>query len=87
MTSTLNISHLVSIDRVGNASIAETGSVADPATNGGTICEIRNCPANVSAEDVAALARGLVLPSGVHAVDYDRLAARQSGSCCGGCCG
>ena len=87
MTSTLNISHLVSIDRAGNASIAETGSVPGPASNGRTIYEIRNCPANVSAGGVAALSRGLVLPSGVHAVDYDRLAARQSGSCCGGCCG
>jgi hypothetical protein len=87
MTSTLNTSHLVSIDRVGSASIAETDSVPGHASNGRTIYEIRNCPANVSAGDVAALARGLVLPSGVHAVDYDRLAARQSGSCCGGCCG
>jgi hypothetical protein len=87
MTSTLDTSYLVSIDRAGSASIAETGSVPGSSSNGRTIYEIRNCPANVSASDVAALSRGLALPSGIHAVDYDRLAARQSGSCCGGCCG
>jgi len=87
MTSALNTSHLVSIDRAGRASVAQTGTVPGPSSNGQTIYEIRNCPASVSAADVAALAQGLALPSGIHAVDYDRLAARQSGSCCGGCCG
>jgi hypothetical protein len=37
MTSTLNTSFLVSIDRAGSASIAETGSVAGPSSNGRTI--------------------------------------------------
>jgi hypothetical protein len=49
---------LVSIDRVGSASIAETGSVpgpsSSPSSNGRTIYEIRNCPPSVSAGDVAA---------------------------------
>jgi hypothetical protein len=87
MTLTSNTSHLVSIDRAGRASVARTGSVPGPSTDGGTIYEILNCPATAGAEDVAALAHGLVPPPGVHTVDYSRLAARQSGSCCGGCCG
>ena len=87
MTSTLNTSHLISIDRAGSTSIARAGSVPGPSPDGAAIYEIRNCPATVTAADVAALAQGLALPSGIHAVDYDRLAARQSGSCCGGCCG
>jgi len=87
MTSASNASHLVSIDRAGRASVAPTGSVSGPSTDGATIYEILNCPATASAEDVAALAHGLVPPPGLHAVDYSRLAARQSGSCCGGCCG
>jgi len=45
---------LVSIDCVGSASIAETGSVPGPSSNGRTIYEIRNCPPSVSAGDVAA---------------------------------
>jgi hypothetical protein len=87
MTSTSTASHLVSIDRVGRASVARTGSVPGPSPDGAAIYEIQNCPATATAADVAALAQGLALPSGIHAVDYSRLAARQSGSCCGGCCG
>jgi hypothetical protein len=83
MTSTANASHLVSIDRVGRASVARAGSVPGPSTDGATVFEILNCPATASAEDVAALADGLVPPPGLLAVDYARLAARRSGSCCG----
>ena len=87
MTSTSNTSHLVSIDRAGRASVARTGSVPGPSPDGAAVYEIQNCPATATAADIAALAQGLSLPSGIHAVDYNRLAARQSGSCCGGCCG
>jgi hypothetical protein len=87
MPSTSNASHLVSIDRAGSTSVARTGSVPGPSPDGAAIYEIQNCPATATAADVAALAQGLALPSGIHAVDYSRLAARQSGSCCGGCCG
>jgi hypothetical protein len=80
-------SHFVSVDRTGRASVARTGSVAGPSPDGAAIYEIQNCPASATAADIAALAQGLALPSGIHAVDYNRLAARQSGSCCGGCCG
>lgn len=80
-------SHLVSIDRAGRASVARTGSVPGPSPDGAAVYEIQNCPATATAVDVAALAQGLALPSGIHAVDYNRLAARQSGSCCGGGCG
>ena len=80
-------SHLVSIDRAGRASVARTGSVPGSSSDGAAIYEIQNCPASATAADVAAIAQGLALPSGIHAVDYNRLAARQSGSCCGGCCG
>ena len=84
MTSTSNASHLVSIDRAGRASVARTGSVPGPSPDGAAIYESQNCPATATAADVAALAQGLTLPSGIHAVDYDRLAARHSGSCCCG---
>ena len=87
MTSTSTVSHLVSIDRAGRASVARTGSVPGSSPDGAAIYEIQNCPTTATAADVAALAQGLALPSGIHAVDYSRLAARQSGSCCGGCCG
>ena len=79
MTSTSNASHLVSIDRTGRASLARTGSVPGPSPDGAAAYEIQNCPATATAADVAALAQGLALPSGIHAGDYIRLAWAEVG--------
>ena len=87
MTSRSSVSHVVTTDRKGRTSVASPGTAPGLAADGATVFEILNCPAAVRAEDAVALAGGFVPPAGIYAVDYDRLAARQSGSCCGGCCG
>ncbi|HYD30655.1 MAG TPA: hypothetical protein VEB64_07310 [Azospirillaceae bacterium] len=80
-------SSLISLSRNGRASLAPIGATVGPAGNGTVVYEVVNCPPGVSEAALLDLAAGFIPPVGYFQVDYDRLAARRNGSCCGGACG